>query len=130
MLIVNAGSILLFSVTRFSKYYSSNTSTGGIVAQQAWYVYYCYMSNCIKLSAVSGCLLILSASVIAEEPYHRTIVPSCYRTIVPYRTIILPYYRTILRTSCYRSHRAFVRAYIHSLRTVRVLQQGGQPQVV
>ena len=25
-------------------------------------------NNCIKLSAVSGCLLILSASVITEEP--------------------------------------------------------------
>ena len=69
MLIVNAGSNLLISVARFSKYYLSKTSTGGIVAQQAWYVYYCYVSNCIKLSAVSGCLLILSASVITEEPY-------------------------------------------------------------
>ena len=71
-------------------------------------------NNCIKLSAVNGCLLILSASVITEEPY-RT-VP---RTIESY-----------LRTSCYRSHRAFVCAYIHLLRTVRVLQQRGQPQVV
>ena len=69
MLIVNAGSNLLISAARFSKYHLSKTSTGGIVAQQAWYVYYCYVSNCIKLSAVSGCLLILSASVITEEPY-------------------------------------------------------------
>ena len=93
MLIVNAGSILLFSVTRFSKYYLPNTSTGGIVAQQAWYVYYCY-NNCIKLSAVSGCLLILSASVITEEPYNRVVQSN--------RTFVLTYNRIV--PSCYPSY--------------------------
>ena len=119
MLIVNTGSVLLILWQDSANIIYQKTSTGGIVAQQAWYVYYCYMSNCIKLSAVSGCLLILSASVITEEPYNR-IVQSYHRTFVP------SYYRT----SCYRSHRAFVCAYIHSLQTVRVLQQRCQPQVV
>ena len=58
--------------------------------------------NCIKILAVSGCSLILSASVIAEEPYG---IVSYHRSFVP---------------------RATVCAYIH----VRVLQQRGQPQVV
>ena len=105
MLIVNAGSNLLFSVTRFSKYYLSNTSTSGIVAQQAWYVYcrYILYNNCIKISAVNGCSLILSASVIAEEPYYRTIVLSYYRTFV---LSFVP--RTVVRIVL-----SFVHTFIH-----------------
>ena len=38
-----------------------------------------------------------------------------------------PYYRSFVRAT---APRAIVRVYIHSLQTVRVLQQGGQLQVV
>ena len=53
------------------------------------------MSNCIKLLAVSGCSLILSASMIAEEPYYRSFV----------RTIVRSFVRSFVRScypSCYR----------------------------
>ena len=53
-------------------------------------------NNCIKLSAVSGCSLIFSASVITEEPCY----PSYYRT---------SYYRAILRTIVPRT---IVRSYL------------------
>ena len=90
MLIVNAGSILLILWQDSANIIYQTPRPAVLWPNKPDMFIVDIYNNCIKLSAVSGCLLILSASVIAEEPYYRTIV-SCY-----------PSYLVLSFASCFR----------------------------
>ena len=78
MLIVNAGSNLLILLQDSANIIYQTPRPAVLWPNKPGMFIVDIYNNCIKLSAVSGCLLILSASVITEEPYR--IVPSFVRT--------------------------------------------------
>ena len=93
MLIVNTGSVLLILWQDSANIIYQTPRPAVLWPNKPGMFIVDIYNNCIKLSAVSGCLLILSASVIAEEPYNRT----------TYNQIVLTYHRTIV-PSCYPSY--------------------------
>ena len=99
MLIVNAGSILLILWQDSANIIYQTHRPAVLWPNKPGMFIVDIYNNCIKPSAVSGCLLILSASVITEEPYYRAIVLSYLRSFV---LSCYPSYLVLSFASCFR----------------------------
>ena len=86
MLIVNTGSVLLILWQDSANIIYQTHRPAVLWPNKPGMFIVDIYNNCIKLSAVSGCLLILSASVITEEPcvplYLVLSFASCFRLCI------------------------------------------------